>query len=180
LDVRSALIPGVIEGLSFSSDVKVWEFLPREILSAEWLAQCHLPITEVLVFQRDSTKADTAAHIDHAENRELNLEDWNYLPAAVNWCVGEDHKPMHLAGQGDTAYGGSGDAGIGKNAADGFLAGVPPILRALLGPQRPFHAHLFVRRRSGGNDCTCSQSFGLALMYSSIFAFTAGFSFGGD
>lgn len=94
LDVSNALIPGIVEGLAFSGDIKVWEFLPEEILTAEWLAQCQLPVTEVLVFQRDSTKVDTAAHIDHAQNRELTLEDWSYLPAAINWCVGPDHKPM--------------------------------------------------------------------------------------
>jgi len=93
LDVSHALIPGVIEGLSFSGDVKVWEFLPRDILRLSWLADLPWTVTQVLVFGRTSDKIDTVAHLDHPRSNP-SAEDWDYLPAAINWCVGEDYKPM--------------------------------------------------------------------------------------
>ena len=33
-----------------------------------------------------------------------------------------------------------------ENAANGGLRGVPPVFGTLLGPQRPLHPHVFVRR----------------------------------
>ncbi len=48
------------------------------------------------------------------------------------------------------------DAGLGEHAADGGYGGIPPILRPLLGPQRPLHAHFFVR---GGVPAADSAAF---------------------
>ena len=45
-----------------------------------------------------------------------------------------------------------GDAGLGERAADGLDGGVPPVLGALLGPQRALHAHVFVRRGAARAD----------------------------
>ena len=41
------------------------------------------------------------------------------------------------------------DAGLGQHAADGFDGRVDPVLRALLGPERMLHAHVFVRSGDG-------------------------------
>ena len=45
-----------------------------------------------------------------------------------------------------------GDAGLRQHAADGVDRGVPPVLGALLGPQRPLHAHVFVRSGAARAD----------------------------
>ena len=39
------------------------------------------------------------------------------------------------------------DAGLRQHAANGVHRGVPPVLGTLLGPQRPRHRHVFVKRR---------------------------------
>jgi hypothetical protein len=99
LDVTDALIPGVIEDLNISnpniskiSYSQVWDFEPQHILTESWLAD--LPwVTRVLVFGRSSDQIDTVAHLDHPKSNP-SAEDWDYLPAAINWCVGPDHRAM--------------------------------------------------------------------------------------
>jgi hypothetical protein len=93
LDVRHALIPGVVDDLDISSIVPVWEFLPRDILRESWLAGLPWPVTRVLVFGRTTDKIDTVAHMDNPRSNP-SAEDWSYLPAAINWCVGPDYQPM--------------------------------------------------------------------------------------
>ena len=64
-------------------------------------------------------------------------------------CVGviEDHQAVHLAGEADAAHLGAGDSGLRERAANRLTSGIPPVLGALLGPQRPLHPHIFVGRR---------------------------------
>ena len=59
---------------------------------------------------------------------------------------------MHLTGQAHAADLISADPGRGQDALDRLLCRLPPVLGALLGPQRLLHAHVFVRRREAGLD----------------------------
>lgn len=103
LSITDAVLPGVIESLEFSTDIQVWEFLPRDILTPAWLDNLPWTVLQVLVFCRTGDKIDSVAHLDNP-HADPQAEDWSYLPAAINWCVGEDHKPM----QWWSSNGGSG------------------------------------------------------------------------
>jgi hypothetical protein len=66
-------------------------------------------------------------------------------------CI-KQHEAMHLSGEPNTANIGATDPGGLKDAADSQLRGVPPVFRALLGPERTLHPHLVVRGREGMAD----------------------------
>ena len=61
-------------------------------------------------------------------------------------CI-EQHQAVHLAGEPDAANVVTGRARLRQHAANGLLRRLPPVLGTLLGPQRPLHAHFFVRLR---------------------------------
>ncbi len=46
----------------------------------------------------------------------------------------------------------AGDAGLREDGADGRRGGVPPVLRALLRPQRAGHEHVFMGGGGAGAD----------------------------
>ena len=93
LDVKDALRTDVVESLKFSGDIQVWEFLPQDILDPAWLNNLPWTVTQVLVFCRTGDKIDSVAHLDNP-HADPHAEDWSYLPAAINWCVGEDYRHM--------------------------------------------------------------------------------------
>ena len=64
----------------------------------------------------------------------------------------EKHEAVHLAGESHAMNLASGNAGFGEHAADGLASRVPPVLGALLGPQRALHPHVFVHGRITGAD----------------------------
>ena len=57
----------------------------------------------------------------------------------------EHNQAVHLAGESDAFDVAARCSGLIENAADRALSGVPPVLGTLFGPQRPLHAHVFVR-----------------------------------
>ena len=64
----------------------------------------------------------------------------------------EQRGAVHVAGKADALHLAALDSGLRQHAADGFHAGVPPVLRALLGPQRALHPDIFVHRRESPGD----------------------------
>jgi len=94
IDITQAIIPGFfIQSSGLSGGFQVWEFLPQEILNDTWLAELPWTVTRVLVFARTSDQIDTMAHIDN-QCANPRVDDWSYLPASINWCIGENYTHM--------------------------------------------------------------------------------------
>jgi hypothetical protein len=62
----------------------------------------------------------------------------------------QDYQPVHLARQPQACDVGRLDLRFRDDGPNGLLGRVPPVLRALFGPQGALHLHVFVRRRDRG------------------------------
>ncbi len=63
----------------------------------------------------------------------------------------ENHQPVHLPGKSDASHLIARDSSGSQRTANRFERRIGPILRALLGPQRLLHYHLFVRNGDCGS-----------------------------
>ena len=69
----------------------------------------------------------------------------------------EKGEAVHLAGEADARDLIARDAGLGEDAADGRLGGIPPVFGALFGPERAVHDDVFV----GGGEAVGDLAFGV-------------------
>jgi hypothetical protein len=98
IDVTDAVRSDQLVGIKLWDGLGIRVYKPHEILTAQWLDRnSYLDILHVHVFQRTATRSDPEAHVDIYEVQQgdqLDPLQWVNMPAAINWCFGEDNRPQ--------------------------------------------------------------------------------------